>query len=349
MLNAKHRLLIVRLIGHTQSEHRRKIHVRRPSLLALGAVLAVVAVVAVPALPASAQGSYTLNAATCVQYGPDVYIGGTWSGSTCTTESQPTVQVGSTLTIPRGTTLTNVSGHFFENYGSVLNYGTIDTCLWEDVAGAGVTTNESSGRFVVPSTSAANCNGFTEHFVDASAQFLNYGAYQNASSLDIYGSFTNFCGSSYAESGTVYGGAPTFSGVSRCISSNPTDTVAAGSPFSFTVTTAGTPSPKVKHHGKLPKGVKFHEGIGTATLSGTPSRDEPQIRGRGLPHNDHGHLRQTQDEAGRDSGVHSHRHVAQTERRAPGECPTPVRSRRSVPTMARTAPGRSSCDASGNE
>lgn len=57
----------------------------------------------------------------------------------------------------------------------------------------------------------------------------------------------------------------------QAVSSVPGATIAAGSSFSFPVTTTGTPSPKVKDKGKLPKGVKFDKGIGTATLSGTPT------------------------------------------------------------------------------
>jgi hypothetical protein len=45
-----------------------------------------------------------------------------------------------------------------------------------------------------------------------------------------------------------------------------------GQPFSFLVTTSGSPVPKIKAKGKLPKGVKFHKnGDGTATISGTPT------------------------------------------------------------------------------
>ena len=45
---------------------------------------------------------------------------------------------------------------------------------------------------------------------------------------------------------------------------------AAGSAFTFPVTTIGTPAPRITEKGKLPKGVKFHKGTGTATISGTP-------------------------------------------------------------------------------
>ena len=57
----------------------------------------------------------------------------------------------------------------------------------------------------------------------------------------------------------------------RCITSGSRETVPAGSPFRFTVRTSGTPSPSVKGKGKLPKGVKFYKGFGTATISGTPT------------------------------------------------------------------------------
>jgi hypothetical protein len=45
-----------------------------------------------------------------------------------------------------------------------------------------------------------------------------------------------------------------------------------GADLSFTVTTTGTPVPKLTKKGKLPKGVSFHSnGNGTATISGVPS------------------------------------------------------------------------------
>ena len=58
----------------------------------------------------------------------------------------------------------------------------------------------------------------------------------------------------------------------QCLSidSSPRDTVVVGSPFTFTVTTTGPPVPKIKERGKLPKGVKFYKGTGTASISGTP-------------------------------------------------------------------------------
>jgi len=45
-----------------------------------------------------------------------------------------------------------------------------------------------------------------------------------------------------------------------------------GHPFTFTVATTGTPIPKLKGKGKLPKGLKFVDnGDGTGTISGTPT------------------------------------------------------------------------------
>ncbi|MDA8295906.1 MAG: putative Ig domain-containing protein [Actinomycetota bacterium] len=45
-----------------------------------------------------------------------------------------------------------------------------------------------------------------------------------------------------------------------------------GAAFNFTVTTSGTPTPKLTESGNLPPGVSFHDnGNGTATISGTPT------------------------------------------------------------------------------
>ena len=44
-----------------------------------------------------------------------------------------------------------------------------------------------------------------------------------------------------------------------------------GLPFSWTVATFPTSGSKISAKGKLPPGVKFHKGTGTAILSGTPS------------------------------------------------------------------------------
>jgi len=54
--------------------------------------------------------------------------------------------------------------------------------------------------------------------------------------------------------------------------SGPNDTVAFGTPFTFTVTAAGSPAPAITKAGHLPSGVRFAKGqSGTATISGTPS------------------------------------------------------------------------------
>jgi len=47
-------------------------------------------------------------------------------------------------------------------------------------------------------------------------------------------------------------------------------TATEGELFTFHVTTSGSPSPKIKGKGKLPKGVKFVKGTGSATITGTP-------------------------------------------------------------------------------
>src|SRR5690349_19622502 len=65
------------------------------------------------------------------------------------------------------------------------------------------------------------------------------------------------------------GTLPPASGIT--FTSAASDTVSYGSAFSFTVTTTGTPAPRLTKSGLLPVGVKFADnGDGTATLSGTP-------------------------------------------------------------------------------
>ena len=57
------------------------------------------------------------------------------------------------------------------------------------------------------------------------------------------------------------------------ITSMDSATATVRSPFSFTVTTTGTPVPRITKKGALPKGVGLVDnGNGTATLSGTPTR-----------------------------------------------------------------------------
>jgi len=61
-------------------------------------------------------------------------------------------------------------------------------------------------------------------------------------------------------------------GSSSSINSANTATGQVGQAFSFLVTTTGSPAPKIKAKGKLPKGVKFVDNLnGTATISGTPT------------------------------------------------------------------------------
>jgi len=56
------------------------------------------------------------------------------------------------------------------------------------------------------------------------------------------------------------------------ITSSSSDTVVAGAPFSFTVTTSGSPVPSLRKTGDLPKGVHFvNNHDGTATLFGSPT------------------------------------------------------------------------------
>ena len=48
----------------------------------------------------------------------------------------------------------------------------------------------------------------------------------------------------------------------RCFTSKNTIPVPVGSSFTFLADTSGTPLPKIREQGKLPKGVKFHKGAG---------------------------------------------------------------------------------------
>lgn len=62
---------------------------------------------------------------------------------------------------------------------------------------------------------------------------------------------------------------------SPTITSSATASVVAGTPFSFTVTTTGVPTPAVtKLSGKLPVGLAFHPGVGTATITGTAPKTD---------------------------------------------------------------------------
>ncbi|MGH3180525.1 MAG: hypothetical protein ACRDOE_01235, partial [Streptosporangiaceae bacterium] len=60
-------------------------------------------------------------------------------------------------------------------------------------------------------------------------------------------------------------------GSSDAITSDAHASAVAGSLFSFSVTTSGSPLPSIKKKGKLPRGVRFRNNHdGTATISGTP-------------------------------------------------------------------------------
>ena len=85
--------------------------------------------------------------------------------------------------------------------------------------------------------------------------------------------------------GTAYGGqlsdwvnvgtAPvvlTEPGVAPAITSGTTATSIVGTPFNYTVTTTGSPTPAITETGALPTGLTFVDnGNGTATISGTPA------------------------------------------------------------------------------
>jgi hypothetical protein len=56
----------------------------------------------------------------------------------------------------------------------------------------------------------------------------------------------------------------------RAITSLDSATATVGTPFSFAVTTSGTPDPSITEKGKLPKHLSFiNEKNGIATISGT--------------------------------------------------------------------------------
>jgi len=65
---------------------------------------------------------------------------------------------------------------------------------------------------------------------------------------------------------TLAGGesAPTFSSADQA-------TFTVGEPGAFTVTATGTPLPDITKKGRLPKGLSFTKGTGTASISGTPT------------------------------------------------------------------------------
>ena len=87
-------------------------------------------------------------------------------------------------------------------------------------------------------------------------------------SADLWFSDT---GNNVVDAHTEVASGAGFNDASRLDSAN-TATAEAGSPFSFEVTTTGTPVPSIKKKGKLPKGLTFtNNANGTATISGTPT------------------------------------------------------------------------------
>jgi hypothetical protein len=78
-------------------------------------------------------------------------------------------------------------------------------------------------------------------------------------------SATNASGTAKQSFTLTVGQAPAFTSASS-------DTVKAGTAFSFSVTTTGSPTPTLSDFGSLPSGVTFtSNGNGTATIAGTPS------------------------------------------------------------------------------
>jgi hypothetical protein len=61
----------------------------------------------------------------------------------------------------------------------------------------------------------------------------------------------------------------------RSITSSNAVSATKGAPFSFTITTSGTPTPPIARVGILPKGLRFSDNHdGTATIAGTPRKTE---------------------------------------------------------------------------
>ncbi len=66
---------------------------------------------------------------------------------------------------------------------------------------------------------------------------------------------------------SLLGAAPT-----RSITNAASAPAVAGETFVFSITTVGSPTPRLQKRGKLPKGLRFHNNHnGTATISGTPN------------------------------------------------------------------------------
>jgi len=90
----------------------------------------------------------------------------------------------------------------------------------------------------------------------------------DGTSADVWFSDTN---NNVVDSVTGVAAASIFSSSPSITSAN-SAFATVGQSATFTITTSGSPTPKIKGHGKLPKGLKFHDnGDGTATISGTPT------------------------------------------------------------------------------
>jgi hypothetical protein len=118
------------------------------------------------------------------------------------------------------------------------------------VPGAGDSSSATSSAFV-PTSVGTWC---FSAFYGGSATYAATGDNTSASNLDA-----NEC---------VLVGAPS----GDAITSDPNASATAGSPFSFLVTTSGSPTPNIKKRGRLPHGLHFvNNHNGTATISGVPT------------------------------------------------------------------------------
>jgi len=79
--------------------------------------------------------------------------------------------------------------------------------------------------------------------------------------------------------GFLYGAIETLEGISPTISSAPRASFVDNQPGSFTLTATGSPVPSIFEKDKLPPGLRFTGGTGSATISGTPA---PATSGRYL-------------------------------------------------------------------
>ena len=133
----------------------------------------------------------------------------------------------------------------------------------------GATTGHTS--FLAGPTGGATFDG------QGSSNTLNLSAVHGGTTLSTNGDSTDSPGSvTGLDPGLDGSTADSFAGIQSivgypgdAITSVDNASAATGASFSFTVTTVGTPVPKLTKKGKLPKGVSFQRnGDGTATISG---------------------------------------------------------------------------------